>query len=44
VQDLSHTVVQLREMQQQVKGGGMKGKEGKWSSTSVKQKNDHWST
>ncbi|CAK9222914.1 unnamed protein product [Sphagnum troendelagicum] len=29
VQDLSHTVVQLREMQQQVKGGGMKGKEGK---------------
>ncbi|KAH9565210.1 hypothetical protein CY35_04G066100 [Sphagnum magellanicum] len=29
VQDLSHTVVQLREMQQQVKGGGIKGKEGK---------------
>ncbi|KAH8964376.1 hypothetical protein BDL97_04G063900 [Sphagnum fallax] len=29
VQDLSHTVVQLREMQQQVKGGGMKGKEDK---------------
>ncbi len=29
VQDLSDTVVQLREMQQQVKGGGIKGKEGK---------------